>query len=333
MSDSNSTQSLASDLWLAPEPDFNTVPLQQLSDPILQQHDIDLRVLRLDLADPALGGNKWFKLRENLRQARLNGHDSLLSFGGAWSNHLYALAEVGHRYGLRTIAILRGEIPPVLNPTLSFARERGMQLVPTTRSDYRRRHESAFIEQLQAQYGPAWLIPEGGCNLQGMRGCQALAELLVHRLGDGVNQHIALACGTATTMAGLLAGLWQCCQSGELADMPVVRGYAVLKGADFLLRDLSHGLAQLGAGISESAYSMNLHSHCGGYARANAGLLEFIDWFETTHQIPVEPVYTGKLMAGLYQDIRQGIFRAGSRITVLHSGGLQNRFGTSCGHR
>ncbi|ALO46545.1 1-aminocyclopropane-1-carboxylate deaminase/D-cysteine desulfhydrase [Pseudohongiella spirulinae] len=243
MSDSAPSDSLLSDGWLAPEPDFDTVPLQTLVDPVLKQHAIDLQILRLDLADPALGGNKWFKLRENLRLARLNGHDTLLSFGGAWSNHLYALAAAGHRYGMRTIAMLRGEIPSMLNPTLRFVHERGMQLIPITRSEYRRRHESAFVDQLLARYGPAWLIPEGGGNLAGTHGCQALAKVLRPSIDDRPDQHIALACGTATTMAGLLAGLWQHHQLGDLRYMPLVRGYAVLKGADFLQRDLESWLA------------------------------------------------------------------------------------------
>lgn len=331
MSDSAPTDILNSDAWLTPEPDFDSVPLQPLSDPVLQRHAVDLQVLRLDLADPALGGNKWFKLRENLRQARQSGHHTLLSFGGAWSNHLYALAEAAHRYGLRSIAIVRGEIPASLNPTLSFALKQGMQLIPITRSDYRQRHDPVFIEQLLKQHGPAWLIPEGGGNLHGIRGCWALADLLRRRLDDRADQHIALACGTATTMAGLLAGLQRSHRRAELQNVPAVRGYAVLKGAGFLLRDLEQWLVQLGEDVGRSDYTMNLHSHCGGYARTNAGLLAFIDWFESTHHIPLEPVYTGKLLAGLYQDICQGCYRPGSRIIVLHTGGLQNRFAAYSG--
>jgi len=302
----------------ADTPDFSRTPLTDIADDVLLAHDIRLQVLRLDLADPALGGNKWFKLQHNLALAKTQGADTLLSFGGAYSNHLYALAEAGFRYGFRTIGVIRGELSEPLNPTLRYVQSRGMQLIPVSRSDYRHRNECGFADALLGGYRKGvMVIPEGGANLPGVQGCHALAHLLVERVADPDGVEVCLACGTGTTMAGLLAGLQH---TGCF-----VRGFSVLKGGDFLREEITGWLQRQGADISSRRWALETDYHFGGYARRPSQLTDFIRQFEAQHDIPLEPVYTGKLMASVYQRIREGLYPPGSRLVVMHTGGLQTR--------
>lgn len=302
----------------ADTPDFSRTPLTEISDDVLLAHDIRLQVLRLDLADPALGGNKWFKLQRNLTLARAQKADTVLSFGGAYSNHLYALAEAGYRYGFRTIGVIRGELAEPLNATLRYADSRGMQLIPVSRSDYRRRNEPGFADELLGERKEGvMVIPEGGANLAGVQGCQALAQLLVQRIGDLDGVEVCIACGTGTTMAGLLAGLQH---AGCF-----VRGFAVLKGGEFLRAEIAGWLQLQGADMSSQPWALETAYHFGGYARRPSQLTDFIRQFEIQHGIPLEPVYTGKLMAAVYQRIREGLYPPGSRLVVMHTGGLQAR--------
>jgi 1-aminocyclopropane-1-carboxylate deaminase len=299
------------------------VPVQSVHEELLSAQQLRLDIVRLDLLDPALGGNKWFKLRHNLLAARSAGVRSLLSFGGAWSNHLYALAEAGQRFGFETIGVIRGELPTEpdqLTPTLRYAISKGMRLLPVSRSDYRRRHDPAWQAALLAQVGPALVIPEGGANLAGVLGCQELAGLIARSAGKLTATELVLACGTATTMAGLLAGLHH---QHLIADTTTVRGFAMLKGGDFLRLQVQQWLAAQHAQPDRQRWDVETRFHFGGYAKRPAALTEFVRTFRARHGIPVDEIYTGKLLAGLYQLIAEGHYRPGTRLLMLHTGGMQ----------
>lgn len=319
--------------------------VQRVHDECLLQHDVSLRLVRFDLAHPVVGGNKWYKLQQNLMLAREQGATRLLSFGGAYSNHLYALAAAGAEAGFDTLGVIRGELVTPLNSTLAFARARGMKLLPVSRTDYRRRSDQDFVDALQRRHGPFYLIPEGGANEAGVRGCQAMATELAARVPDLDSCEIALACGTGTTLAGLLSGLRLLRRSGVfslpsseqpfseqsfseqssavIAPSPFVRGIAVLKGADFLRADINAWLARLNSTATGNDWCLETDYHGGGYARAGRDLLDFVSDFERRHNIPLEPVYTGKLLQALYIRIAEGRYAPGSRLLALHTGGLR----------
>jgi 1-aminocyclopropane-1-carboxylate deaminase len=304
----------------------NPLVIQTINDPLLLRRQIDLRVARLDLLHPVLGGNKWFKLIPNLQLARATGARTLLSFGGAYSNHIHALAAAGALSGFQTIGIIRGEIPEPLNPTLAFARGQGMTLVPVSRSEYRLRHNPGYLADLLKRFGSdVFPIPEGGANLSGVRGCREIANVLSGVIPDLHESELVLACGTGTTLAGLVAGL-QSLQSGRnpVATVGQVRGFAVLKGADFLRDDVKAWLQRLDVD-PDSGWSLETDYHCGGYARCPPHLESFIDSFRERHGIPLDPVYTGKLAWAVYTRIEQGGWAPGSRIILLHTGGMQGR--------
>ena len=284
------------------------IPIQPVDDPVLASAGISLSVLRLDLVHPVISGNKWFKLKYNLARARETGQQTLLSFGGPWSNHLHALACAGAEFGFHTTGIVRGELPEPLNACLLDAREAGMQLAGITRSEYAKRHDPGFISQLQSQYGPFYLVPEGGANLEGVRGCAEIPLLYPQQDFDLV----CLACGTGATLAGM-----------ALSSRVPLMGFQVLKGAGYLAGEVSARITEYG--LQESCpWHLNDTFHFGGYARVSPELMQFLTEFEMRHGIPLEPVYSGKLLYGIYALVeKRDIFPQNSRILAIHGGGLQ----------
>jgi len=297
-------------MLLTPQP----TPIQEIHDAAFDRAGVRLLIKRLDLVHPVISGNKWYKLKYNLITAREHGIDTLLSFGGAYSNHIHALAGVGAEYGFNTIGVIRGEQHNPLNPTLQFAADRGMRLSYLNRADYRRKGSAAMIERLKAEFGDFYLIPEGGTNALAVKGC---AEIIADI--DQPFDVIACACGTAGTLSGLIVGL-----QGDRHAL----GLAVLKGAGFLRDEVKDLLAASGSPQPDN-WRIELDYHFGGYAKTRPELLDFIRRFEAAHAIPLEPVYTGKLMFGLYNLLAAGRFQSGQTVLALHSGGLQARVG--CG--
>jgi len=272
-------------------------------------------LLRLDLAGGLAPGNKSYKLEANLHEARAGGIRRLLSFGGAWSNHLHALAAVGREQGFETVGIVRGERSATPSAMLCDVAAWGMQLEHVSREDYRRRHNPAYLAALQERYGPCLIIPEGGANAAGVQGCQNIARLIPgHFLDKG---HIVLAVGTGTTLAGLAAGL--------TAGSHIV-GISVLKGARDIDRHVSEAIAA--SAITERAQWEILHDHhCGGYARVSADLKAFIIEFERVQQVPLDPVYTAKMLYAVHQMLAGGEWSG--ETLCIHTGGLQGRRGFS----
>ena len=288
--------------------------IQSVVDPLIADSGVRVSLLRLDRIHPTVNGNKWFKLKCNLECARLSGHDTLLSFGGAYSNHLRALSAAAAKTGFKSVGIVRGEIVEPLNPVLAFASEQGMTLSGISRTEYRRKSEPEFIEKLEAQFGRFYLIPEGGSNEAGVKGCEDIAASLIEHCRDEVSECIvAVACGTGATLAGLIRG-------SRYHKLPVrCLGVSVLKGGQFLNDDVSGWLSDRD---SEISWELVLDAHFGGYAKTNVELDDFIVGFEKRTGVPLEPVYTGKLMWAMYRQILAGDIRPGSQLICIHTGGI-----------
>ena len=283
-------------------------PISHCQSDFLIQSGITLHMKRDDLIHPLLQGNKWRKLKYNLLAAQQQKQHTLLTFGGAFSNHIHATAAAGKLLGFKTIGIIRGEAHSPLNPTLQDASNWGMQLEYINRADYRQKHTEAFISKLHHQYGDFYLIPEGGSNTLAMQGC---AEINTEIQDD--YDFICQACGTGTTLAGLIS---------SAREQTQILGFAVLKSAAFLIDDVSKKLND-GGHKKQHNWNINLNYHFGGYAKTQTALLDFINSFKTQYAIQLEPVYTGKMMYGIFDLIRKGHFPKGSRVLAIHSGGLQ----------
>ncbi len=202
----------------------NKIPLQKIEDPLIQKSGINLFVLRTDLNHPTISGNKWYKLKYSLIEIKAEAIDTLLTFGGAYSNHIYAVASAGKLLNLKTIGVIRGEEYNSLNPTLAFAKENGMLLHYVNRKTYRERKNLEFIQLLREKFGEFYLLPEGGTNLLALNGCSEIINSI------NINYDlICCACGTGGTLAGIIAGL-----NGSKKAL----GFSVLKGADFLTADV-----------------------------------------------------------------------------------------------
>ncbi|WP_419835535.1 1-aminocyclopropane-1-carboxylate deaminase/D-cysteine desulfhydrase [Endozoicomonas atrinae] len=298
------------------------VPVQSVNTQWLYETGVSLDILRLDELDPEISGNKWFKLKHNIIEAQRGGRSTILSFGGAWSNHIHALAATGHRFGMPTIGIIRGEPGESLSATLTDAVNWGMQLHYLSRSDYRRKNEVVFLHHLLHQLGlPAQevhVVPEGGSNSLGVQGCCEILAAGGASLGS--YDEIWLACGTGATLSGVALAASK--------DMPETRvtGVAVLKGGDFLRNDIDKHTIQ-----SLDNWRLLTDYHHGGYARITKELLAFIKSFESETAIPLDPVYTGKVMFAIWysltENLKQGLPCRGKRLLMIHTGGLQGRRG------
>ncbi len=287
--------------------------LDSIDCPLLRQHDVVLNVLRLDLMHPHLHGNKWFKLQPNVEYALAQQMPTILSFGGAYSNHLYALAAAGKQFGLRTIGMVRGELVQPLNPVLGFAQQQGMELVAVSRTEYRRKSEPEFIEQLRQRFGAFHLVPEGGGNELGVTGCTQIVRLLEWQSTERP-RYIGLACGTGTTLAGVVIGL----HATRSQPLPTVLGVGVVNAPGYLRQEVARRLPLACA----PTWSMLEDYHGGGYGKTSPALQAFLTEFSRYSTIPLEPVYTGKLLQGLFDQIRQGLIPAGAEVLALHSGGI-----------
>ena len=287
--------------------------LQFLNEPIAAAHGVRLLLWRDDLAHPDLPGNKARKLKHNLAAARQQGHRVLLTFGGAYSNHIAAVAAAGRLFGFQTIGLIRGDEPApgtALNPTLARAAADGMKLHYLDRTAYRRRAEPEFLAGVLAEFGPAYMLPEGGTNGLALPGC---AELVAEIRQQVAFDALAVAVGTGGTLAGLLTGL---------VGTEQAVGVAALKNGSFLRGEIDE-LTQSATGRTYTNYSVQTDYHCGGYARYSADLLAFIARFRQRHGVLLDPIYTGKLLFGVLDLLAQGYFASGSTVVAIHTGGQQ----------
>lgn len=278
---------------------FQDIPYQYIGD----LGEVQVTVKRLDLVHPTISGNKFFKLKYNLIEARKLGYTQLLSFGGAYSNHIYALAQAAHEYGFDSIGIIRGEElqDQALNPMLTTAIKLGMQLQFINRQDYRRKHTPEFLAKLQQRYPNAYIIPEGGSNVLAIKGT---AEILKDFDRENFDV-ICCAVGTGGTIAGLI---------NASSPQQKVIGFSALKG-DFLNDEVQKW-------TTKNNWQIIADDTFGGYAKYDQRLLNFMENMQQKYQLPLEPIYTGKAFYQLWQLIQQGYFTASTRILFIHTGGL-----------
>lgn len=256
-------------------------------------------------------GNKWRKLKYNLIKARAEGHQQLLTFGGAFSNHIAAVASAGQLFGFKTIGIIRGEAQVSLNPTLQHAEAMGMRLVYWDRARYREKENPAAIAALKKSFGSFYLLPEGGTNALALQGVGELVSELRAQIKLDHQTYLTLSCGTGGTMAGVILAL-----QGQAN----VIGFPALKG-DFLQTEIENLLLQPGKKLT--SWSLQTTYHFGGYAKHQAELLSFMHLFKANNDIKLDPIYTGKLGFGVHDLIQKGYFLTGSTIIMIHTGGLQ----------
>jgi 1-aminocyclopropane-1-carboxylate deaminase len=296
-------------------------PLQLLEDPVLAAYGLQLYLKREDLLHPDVSGNKWRKLKYNLQEATNQQKSRLLTFGGAYSNHIYATAAAGRLFGFETIGVIRGEETLPLNSTLSFALACGMHLHYVDRQTYAHKYQWEFLDSLSDRFGDFYLLPEGGTNALAVKGCSEIIPEIEMDDSAPAYDYICCCCGTGGTLAGLVASL----PHGKKA-----LGFSSLKGGDFLSGEVKQVLKAYRNAFDLS--SLNAHNfqlitdyHFGGYAKTTPELIRFIQNFEHQHGILLDQVYTGKMMAGLYDMIQQGKFQSGQTIIALHTGGIQGR--------
>ena len=270
-------------------------------------------MLRLDQYDALAPGNKWFKLRENIAMARQQGARQLVSFGGAHSNHLHALAAWGYSNHWPTAAFIRADADQQ-TPCMDDLQRWGMHLTRLSRSEYRHRHEAEYIADLLASLDRPYFIPEGGANALGAAGCADIAGLLPG-LGAKYSQ-VVLACGTGATLAGL---------ASAVADSSRIVGIPVFKTQSFLDDDVTRMTRALGA--MRNNWSLDYRFAGRGFGRLSDELSEFILRFEAEHGVPLDPVYTAKLCFAVDYMHRQGELQEESRVLIIHTGGLQGRRG------
>ncbi|MGH3352230.1 MAG: 1-aminocyclopropane-1-carboxylate deaminase/D-cysteine desulfhydrase [Nocardioides sp.] len=280
-------------------------PIDEIEDE--RSHRAGVRVLlkRDDLIQPEVSGNKWRKLKYNIEAARRRGARTLLTFGGAYSNHIIATAVVGARLGFETIGVIRGEEHVPLNPHLQFAVSRGMRLSYLDRSTYREKTSAAVIDALREGFGDFYLIPEGGSNAEAVRGCAELAAEI-----DPSVDVVFCAVGTGGTLAGLAGGMG--------ADQSVI-GVPVLKGGGFLEDDIVRLQEQV-YGERAGSWRLVLDYHFGGYAKRPPELDAFIDDFQQRHGLRLDWVYEAKMMFAMFDLIERDEFPRGTTIVAVISG-------------
>ena len=267
-------------------------------------NSIEIHIKREDLIHPFVSGNKFRKLKYNLLQAKKENHQTLLTFGGAFSNHIAAVAFAGREKGFKTIGMIRGdelEDKVSENPTLSFAQKCGMQLEFISREEYRSKSEVSFLENLKQKFGHCYLIPEGGTNELAVKGCQ---EILTK--DDTEFDYICCSIGTGGTISGII--------NSALPHQKVL-GFPALKG-DFLKKEIR-------IFVQNENWELVTDYHFGGYGKINAALIEFINEFNRENQIPLDPIYTGKMVFGVIDLIKKNYFPAHSKILLIHTGGIQ----------
>jgi 1-aminocyclopropane-1-carboxylate deaminase len=280
----------------------------EVRDGRLAARGVRLLLKRDDLIHPRLPGNKWRKLKYNLVAAAEQGHDTLLTFGGAYSNHLRATAAAGAIFGFDTVGVVRGEPHQPLNPVLAGAVADGMRLTYLDRTAYRAKRDPQVLDRLRREWGRFYLLPEGGSNALAARGCAELGAELRRQVPDA--DVVCCPVGTGGTLAGLAAGL---------AAGPRAIGVAVLKGAGFLLDDVTR-LQREAFGVPTGNWTLELGFHCGGYARTNPELDRFIEDFEARHGLALDRIYVAKMMFGIVELVATGRIAAGSTVVAVITG-------------
>ncbi|MBT1704231.1 1-aminocyclopropane-1-carboxylate deaminase/D-cysteine desulfhydrase [Chryseosolibacter indicus] len=289
---------------------YNYTAIQEIEEDLFREAGVRLLIKREDLNHPYISGNKWWKLKYNLEKALASSHKTVLTFGGAFSNHIYATAAACDEVQLKSIGIIRGERVEPLNNTLQFATNKGMDLHFVSRSEYRNKNDKHFIDYLHSHYGNFHLVPEGGSNLDAVKGCKEFTE---QELLNLAYDYIVLPVGTGGTAAGILCGL---------DHKKQLIGISVLKDGEFLNGEVL-SMAEAFSGKKYKNFQLLTAYDHGGYAKVNRELIDFIRAMKAKHGLPLDPIYTGKMMWAIYKEIADGKFEKGSTLLAIHTGGLQ----------
>ena len=283
--------------------------IQQVHFSEIKASGVNLFIKREDELHSEISGNKYRKLAYNLEEAKRQRYTTLLTFGGAYSNHIAAAAAAGKEFGFKTIGVIRGDeleakLPQVLkeNPTLQMANEKGMRFHFVSRKLYRTKTEAGFLEKLHKKFGDFYVIPEGGTNAFAVKGCEQILEP-----SDAKFEIICCAMGTGGTISGII---------NSTNDNQKVIGFPSLKG-DFLKHEVAKYV------LNKENWSLNTEYSFGGYAKISTELVEFINRFKKETGIPLDPIYTGKMIFGIVDMIKKGKFNKGANILAIHTGGLQ----------
>ena len=276
---------------------------------------VGIDVLRLDRIHPVISGNKWFKLKYYLQEALSKDQHTLLTFGGAYSNHVLALACAANHLGLSSIGVIRGEENENASPTLDAAKAYGMKLHFITRANYKTKDTDAIIRPLRDLFGDFYLVPEGGAGEQGIKGSETMLQLV--KLTNYT--HIVAAIGTGTMYTGIV---------NAALPRQEVMGIPVLKGITATLEKIT---AQLSNPEMAANCRFFTSFHFGGYAKKNAMLLDFMNRLYSETGIPTDFVYTGKVFFAVNQLLKEKHFKGGSKVLVIHSGGLQGNRSLAAG--
>ncbi|WP_445455423.1 1-aminocyclopropane-1-carboxylate deaminase/D-cysteine desulfhydrase [Flavobacterium sp. HNIBRBA15423] len=271
---------------------------------IKQPNNIEIYIKREDLLHPYISGNKFRKLKYNVQKAIEIGSELLITFGGAYSNHILATAAAGKKYGIATLGVIRGEeleSKVSENPTLSLANEFGMQFLFVSREVYSKKEEASFIEDLMKKYKRSYILPEGGTNDLAIKGCE---EILIEE--DASFDYVCCAVGTGGTISGVI---------NTSKEHQKIIGFSALKG-DFL----SDVIRKF---VSKSNWYINNEYHFGGYGKVTDELITFLNNFYNSTSIPLDPIYTGKMVYGIFDMIQKNKFPENSKILLIHTGGLQ----------
>lgn len=281
---------------------YSPTPIQEIKHPALLEASVQLFIKREDLNHPFVSGNKWWKLRYNLQEAQLHRHDTLLTFGGAYSNHIYAVAAAAKELGLKSIGVIRGEERLPLNTRLKSVVKNGMTLHYVSRLHYKNKNDETFLKGLNEEYGRFYLIPEGGSNELGVKGMEEFGNQLPQDF-----DYLCCPIGTGASLAGLIRAA---------SDKNILLGFTVMKGGESWRDEVNNYRPVY------DNWDLQYEYHFGGYAKSNSVLNHFIDDFKDSYGIPLDPVYSAKMFFGIFDLVRKNFFKKGSRILALHTGGI-----------
>ncbi len=282
-------------------PDIQAIPVDWG-----KSRQIQLDMLRLDRIDPHISGNKWFKLVYNLEAAKKEGYNTVLSFGGPWSNHLAAFAIAAQMIGIKAVGVVRGaHFEQAPTPTLIHCKNAGMSLQFVAREQYTLKDNADWLDQLQVQWDHPYIIPEGGANKEGRRGAGLIANFI-----PNTYTHICVSVGSGTTLAGLRQ---------SLSLNQYVLGFAPMKQGRYLMDVVGNWLDA----NQNTRWSITDEYHFGGFGKVNADLTHWMEQFFQQTGIQLDRVYTGKMMYGVMDLIRNGYFPEAASILCIHTGGLQ----------
>jgi len=288
-------------------------PITELNHPLFSENNINVLLKRDDLIHPIISGNKWRKLKFNVEKYKALNAKAILTFGGAYSNHIAACAKLCSDFEIPSIGIIRGdELNENSNETLMAASKNGMKLIFTSREEYALREEKYYHEELRRRHGHVYIVPEGGANYYGVLGCTEIMKEVEQHV-----DYVFCAAGTATTVAGVLLG-----SNAQVKAVSALKGGSFLKD-NVLLRLKEFGYAKEEISESMSNFELLDEFHFGGYAKHSSELIEFMKDFRETCEVELDYIYTAKMMYALFDQIKTRKIEKNSTVLAIHTGGLQ----------